>query len=231
MLSLSFALVFGQGQRFRRGATDTSAVPVQIVVTAKASTGRELPPLSHADLSVVLDEANRPVTECVALQDDSAGLELYVLIDEKVKPAATAGFDELRRFVSSQAAATAVGIAYMHNGEAEIVLTPTKDLARAAKALRLPSGNTSFLANPFNSLSALINGWSTGAARREVVVVTDGVDTFGDIGAASTYLENAIQDAQRAGVQVFSIYAPGTGDAADSRVLNSRWPGLPGTAR
>ena len=46
-------------------------------------------------------QTNLPVTELVSLQGEKAGLELYILIDEKVNPNPAARFNEIRRFVAS----------------------------------------------------------------------------------------------------------------------------------
>ena len=195
------------------------AVPVRMVVTAEPLYGSAVPLIDKSDIRASQDQTSLPVTELVSLQGDQAGLELYILIDEKVNPSPAARFDEIRRFVASQAATTAVGIAYMHNGEAKIVQTPTKVHARAAQALVPPTGSTSAMADPFNSLSELINGWSAGALRREVLVVSDGVDVFENVGYANMFVDIAVQDAQRAGVQVFCFYAPSAGHASHSPAL------------
>ena len=195
------------------------AVPVQMVVTAEPLYGSGIPLINLGDIRVLQDQTSLPVTELVPLQGDMAGLELYILIDEKVNPSAAARFDEIRRFISSQASTTAVGIAYMHNGEANTVQTPTRDHARAAQALVPPTGNVSAMADPFNSLSALINGWSVGTPRREVLVVTDGVDIFENVGYANMFVDIAVSDAQHAGVQVYCFYAPGGGHASHSPAL------------
>jgi hypothetical protein len=47
-------------------------------------------------------------------------------------------------------------------------------------------------------------------------MVSDGVDWFGGTSANDPYVDDAIQDAQRAGVIVFDIYMPGRGHAAHS---------------
>lgn len=217
VISMSFMLA--SAQSVPQKVAGERAVPVQMVVTAEPLYGSAVPLINKGDIRVLQDQTNLPVTEWVPLQGDRAGLELYILIDEKVNPNAAARFDEIRRLVESQTATTAVGIAYMNNGEANVVQTPTRDHARAAKALRPPSGNASAMADPFNSLSALINGWAAGAPRREVLVVTDGVDIFENVGYANMFVDIAVADAQHAGVQVFCFYAPGAGHASHSPAL------------
>lgn len=164
-----------------------------------------------------------PVTGWVPLTGDKAGLELYILIDERVDPAQVALFDRLRQFVTDQPASTAVGIAYMFNGEARIAQLPTTDHARAALALRVSSGSESAAASPYTSLTALIDGWDRGAApRREVLAVTDGIDRFGDFGDLNMYVDEAVANAQRAGVVVYCLYAPSLGHSSHSPAL-IRW--------
>jgi len=190
-----------------------------MVVTAEPLYGSQIPAINRGDVRALKGQTELPVTEWLPLQGDMAGLELYFLIDERVDPTATARFEELRRFISSQPATTAVGVAYMNTGEARIAQTPTRDHALAAKAIRTPTGDNSFEANPFTSLSALINGWPTGALRREVVLVTDGIDVFEDVGGATMYLDIGVADAQRAGIPVFCFFAPSAGHAGHSSAL------------
>jgi hypothetical protein len=77
----------------------------------------------------------------------------------------------------------------------------------------------SAIADPFTSLRALIGGWSAGVPRREVLVVTDGADIFEDVEPGNESVDEAIKDAQPAGVQVFCFYAPGAGHLGHSSVL------------
>jgi hypothetical protein len=117
--------------------------------------------------------------------------------------------------VFTQAPTTAVGIAYMYNAEAQIAQTPTRDHSRATQALRVSSGNESARAIPFFSLRYLIDVWTARESiRREVLMVTDGLDRFNNIGLFNTYVEEAIKDAQRAGVLVYCLYAPALGHSS-----------------
>lgn len=208
------------------GAQDGSAqnespgVPVQMVVTAEPFQGSGIPAISLGDVAAWQGRTSLPVTEWVPLKGDKAGLELYILIDERVDPAQVALFDRLRKFVSEQPPSTAVGIAYMFNGEARIAQTPTTDHALAAMALRISSGSESAGASPYLSLAALVNGWNRGEApRREVLAVTDGIDRFGDFGDLNVSVDQAVANAQRAGVLVYCLYAPSLGHSSHSPAL------------
>ncbi|WP_031497800.1 hypothetical protein [Bryobacter aggregatus] len=215
--STIFLLAFAQNSP--RPSAGANEVPVQLVVTAEEIHGSELPSIGKSDVRVLQGGTMKEALDWAPFRGEMAGLDLYILIDERGDPGAVTRFEELRRFISSQPPTTAIGVAYMENGEAHVVQAPTKDHDKAAKVLRMPSGNDSAGASPFNSLSKLINEWPQGALRREVLLVSDGVDVFEDVGGASMYLDDAIAAAQYAGVQVFCIYAPSLGHASHSPAL------------
>jgi hypothetical protein len=119
---------------------------------------------------------------------------------------------DLRKFIDAQPASTKIGIAYMQNGTARIEQNLTSDHAQAAKALRLPMGIRGANGSPYFSLTDLIKRWPESPERREVLMASDGVDLFygsGDL--LDPYVDEAIQNAQRAGILVSAIYTPGVG--------------------
>jgi len=69
--------------------------------------------------------------------------------------------------------------------------------------------------SPFLALSDLIKRWPASPARHEVLLVTSGIDPMGG-GASNPYLDAAIEHAQRAGIVVYSIYAPAAGHGGHS---------------
>ena len=156
------------------------------------------------------------VTDWVPAQGDHAALEFFILIDDGASISLGSQLDDLRQFINGQPATAKIGIAYMQNGMADVLQNPTSDHAAAAKALRLPQGIVGADASPYFSLQDLIKRWPQTTARREVFMVTDGVDWFGGSMAEDPYVDAAIADAQRAGVVVFDIYMPGRGHAAHS---------------
>src|ERR1700688_2826052 len=66
--------------------------------------------------------------------------------------------------------------------------------------------------SPYFSLSDLIKRWPESTVRREVLMLSDGIDRYYDSAdLADTDLDEAIQNAQRAGILVSAIYTPGVG--------------------
>jgi len=214
-------LAFGQTHPLL-SAQSTGTVPVQMIVTVEALHRGDIPPVTRDSVTAFRDTEKLPVTGWLPLQGENASMDLYLLLDEAAGPMPTQ-LNELKRFVSFQPATTSVGIAYMHNGSVEVAQFPTKDHARAAAALQQPPGLASALESPYRSLSDLVNCeqrcWQDGSLRREVVMVTDGIDRFGSIGYGNVYVDGAVADAQRAGVIVYTFYAPGIGHSGHSPSL------------
>ena len=57
----------------------------------------------------------------------------------------------------------------------------------------------------------LIKRWPGNSGRREVVLLTSGVDPLDGVGPMNPHVDRAIEDAQRHGVIVYAIYTPGAG--------------------
>jgi hypothetical protein len=75
----------------------------------------------------------------------------------------------------------------------------------------VPLGVTA-VGSPYLSLTDLIKGWPQSAKCREVLMISSGIDYLQG-GPNDTYLQDAIDQAQRAAVEVNAIYAPAVGHA------------------
>jgi hypothetical protein len=103
-------------------------------------------------------------------------------------------------------------VAYMQNGIARVAQDLTTDHTLVDKALRLPLGEAGANGSPYFSISDLVKRWPAGASRREVLMVSDGIDRYYGAGDwEDPYLNAAIEDAQRAGILVSALYTPGVG--------------------
>jgi len=120
-------------------------------------------------------------------------------------------FGEIRSFIESQPPTTAVGIGYMRDGTVDITQNLTTEHELAAKALRLPMGNLGAFASIYLSIQDVIKRWPETPVRREIVVISDGIDYFGGTGPANPYVDNCIEQAQKAGILIYAIYATGVG--------------------
>ncbi len=190
--------------------TPSTPVPVQMIVTVEARHGKQVPVLKQGDVMVFEKKERLQVSNL-----DQRALEFFILIDDASGMTLGLQLNDLRQFIETQPATTAIGIGYMRNATVEVVQNPTTDHPKAAKALRLPLGYPGVMPSPFLSLSDLIKRWPASSARHEVVLVTSGIDPLGG-GITDPYLDAAIEHAQRAGVIVYAIYTPTAGHGGHS---------------
>jgi hypothetical protein len=209
MLVLIAALASSLALRAQEGAA--TGVPAHLVVTVEARHGKDVPVIHREDVMAHQGKENATVTDWLPLQGDHAGLEFFVLLDDASSTSLGSQLEDLRQFILGQPATTSIGVGYMRNGTVDIVQNFTTDHAAAAKSLRLPFGNTGAFASPYLSIVDLIKRWPESAVRREILMVSDGIDRFGGGGPADPYVDSAVEQAQKAGVIVFTIYATGVG--------------------
>ncbi len=178
----------------------TTQVATRMVVTAVASKGSDVPTISRDDVMVREGKDRDKVLDWVAATGDHAGLEFFLMIDDSTGENVGSQLEDLRKFILAQPATTKVGVAYMQNGTAQVLQGPTADHQQAAKTLRLPTGVPGVNASPYFSLSDLIKKWPASPNRREVLMITSGVDGYWTSGPDDPYVNSAIEDAQRSGV-------------------------------
>lgn len=191
-----------------------ATVPISITVSVEAKHGKEVPTVYKEDVRVLHNHDRLQVTEWVPCQGEQAGLELFVLMDDATDPDIGLQLDDLKKFMEAQPATTAIGVGYARNGTVQITQNLTKDHAQAAKALRLPLG-LGAETSPYLSVTDLIKGWPQSANRREILMISSGID-FLQGGPDDTYLQEAIDQAQRAAIQVYAIYGPAPGHLGHS---------------
>ncbi|HEY1677154.1 MAG TPA: hypothetical protein VGG04_05575 [Candidatus Sulfotelmatobacter sp.] len=187
-------------------------VPAHLLVTVEARHGTSVPEIRREDVMVFEGHTRDAVTDWIPAQGERAALELFILIDDGSSTSLGTQLDDIRQFIQAQPDSTKIGVAYMQNGTAKIAQDLTGDHALAAKSLRLPMGVGGVNASPYFSLSDLIKRWPASTGRREVLMITDGIDRYygsGDL--QDPYLMAAIDDAGKAGIVVSAIYNPGAG--------------------
>jgi len=189
-----------------------NARQAHLVVTVEPKHGKEVPAIQQNEVMVYEGHDRDQVVDWVPAQGDHAALQLFVLLDDSSSMSLGTQLDDIRKFINAQPSTTQVGVAYMQNGIARVVQDLTADHAAAAKSLRLPMGIAGANASPYFSLSDLVKKWPAFNGRREIFMVTDGIDRYygtGDL--LDPYLDAAIDDAGKAGIQVSAIYNPDAG--------------------
>jgi hypothetical protein len=218
-----------------------STVQVHMVVTNQTVTDtNEVPVLRQDTVQVKQGKNALKVDQVIPASGDNAALQLFILIDDTCDAAIGNNLSDIREFINAQPAPTQIGVAYMSNATIQIAQNFTPDHDLASKAVRLPRGTLSSMDSPYLSLISLVKGWPQQKVRREVLMVTDGIDRlrggrsassqvparagvargvgFSTLPTISPDAETASRNSQRYGVIVHSIYAVGVG-----RVGRNAW--------
>jgi hypothetical protein len=171
-------------------------------------------------LHLKLDGKQSAITGFTPLRDPQSKVEMVVLIDDGARSSLGLQLDDVGKFIQSQRPDTKVALAYMMNGRAALSgpLTTDHDSVLRGLHLTMSAGNAGISGSPYFCLSDLAKNWpsSDAHARREVVMITDGVDYYDmHYDPDDPYVQTALQDAVRARVTVYAIYWR-SGDRFDS---------------
>jgi hypothetical protein len=198
----------------------------QVVVTVLPKVeGQPLPSsVTQQDLAVKVDGKSAKVTRWAPFQAPDNKIELVLLIDGAARSSLGRQMDDTAQFVNRLPPNVKAAIAYMENGEAVFAAPLTSDHAQILKNLHLPGGSSGVDASPYFCLSDLAKHWpgQDEAARREVLMVSDGVDSYDrQYNPDDPYVKAAIDDATRARLVVYAIYWMNQGRADQTMTANN----------
>jgi hypothetical protein len=198
-----------------RPLTGQETTTGRAVVTVNSKAAEGVTTVPRQTMSVFENRKLQDVTGWVPLRGERSGLQLVVLMDDSSGGNLGLQLNDIKNFLAGLPPTTQVAIGYMRNGTPNLVQNFTGDHAQAAKALRLPAGIGGSNGSPYFCLSDLVKHWPGGDSnvRREVIMVTDGVDRYSGarFDPENPYVRAATSDAQKAGVIVYSIYYRGAG--------------------
>lgn len=186
---------------------------VTIPVTVRLPDRQEQTELHYLEALQIFEDGDRqeilatrgagrsPMTVAVLIQDDLASV-----VSNEIKGIA----DFIRRLPPG----SRVMVGYMRTGTLQVRQKFTSDLERAAKSLRIPVSSPAVAPfNPFSQTRDAIKRFeSQPVGRRAVLLLSDGIDTSRGVDSSSPGtgfdLQRAINESQRLGVAVYSIYEP-----------------------
>ncbi|MGA8366723.1 MAG: hypothetical protein ACLQMT_12785 [Candidatus Acidiferrales bacterium] len=206
MCSLFFAAIAA----FPTYSADSTAVPITTVVTVLGQKGAPPPPIAQEDVNVYSGKSKLAVISWTPARDTRADLQLAILINSADGSAAIGSeLRELADFIQSQPKTTAVGLFYAASGTVQTASPFSTDHDAVAKTLHLTLGwRNANSPSIYLSLSSLIKKWPVPASRREVLLIASGFDPLYP-GLDDPYLQSAINNAQKAGIQVHTLYSGG----------------------
>lgn len=215
MFALALGVISGPAPASAQQATSSTDVPVHMIVTVKPHHGTQVAAVAADDVKVFQKGKPDMVTSWVPMQGDRAGLQLYILIDDTSRDSLSLQFSSIKNFIQQQPASTAIAVGYMRNGAVFTAQNLTTDRTLVEKSLRLPFGPGVGYTSPYLALSDLMKKWPATKDRREILMITSGIDPLGggflNDPFNNPYLDAASEQAQRGGFIVYSIYSPGSG--------------------
>ncbi len=218
LLLAAFALIFASLASMPARAADA----VTLTVTAVAKKGSP-PPIKKEDVQVFEGK------ERVQVTDWRRGENLYlaILIDDSLDYQAASQWSDLKAFIAAQPQNAFVAVAYSRNGAAMVAQDFTQDHALAAKALRIPLGNSGAFSSPYLAVQDWLKRWpsSAGDHRSSIILISSGIDYFrGGFDPIDPDLDSTIERAQKENVNLWTVYYPGAGHVSRGyfRVFNAQ---------
>ena len=178
-----------------------------------------------ADLKAEVDGKKVPVRSVTPL--DPARVQIALMIDDGLRESIGRQLSDIKDWIKGLPAGTGILVGYMQNGRVINKGGFLTDHEAAAAQVRLPLGAAGVSGSPYFSLSDFVKHWP-GASEpqapgqmggrqpvgqpvaRFVLMVTNGVDLYNGsvspLNQYSPYVQKAIDDAQRSGAPVYSIY-------------------------
>jgi hypothetical protein len=193
------------------GARENEQAQGQAVITVLPDKNAPAPQIPQQALSVKVDGKNSTVTRWQPLRGPNAPAELVILIDGAARTSLGTQMRDIQHFVQTLPPNVSATIAYMENGRAALAGPLTTDRTQTLQGLRITGGVPGISASPYFCLSDLAKHWPSNnrQARREVIMITDGVDYYDGArhyDPEDPYLQAAITDSVRSQLIVYSIY-------------------------
>ncbi|MCA1633729.1 MAG: hypothetical protein LC802_08425 [Acidobacteria bacterium] len=211
------------GREAKRGSVSTVTIPVTVRLPEK-------PPQTELQYvaGLAVFEDGEPQEILTTRGAARSPLTLAVLIQDDLVSSVSSEIRDFAAFIRRLPPGSRVMVGYLRGGSLQVRQKFTTDLERAAKALRIPASSTAVAPyNPFALTRDAIKRFeSQPVGRRAVLLISDGVDISRGVESSSPSqsldLQRTINEAQRRGVAVYSIFAPTVWGAGSSLVGNGQ---------
>lgn len=181
-------------------------VPTTALISAASKNNV---PLDAGQLKLQVNGHDAAISSVTPIVPSRA--EIAILIDDGLRGSFGLQIKDLQNFIDQLPAGTPVFVGYMENGDVRVAQPFTTDHMAAIHAIRVPMSAPGISASPYFCLSDFVKHWpSDHRAPRFVLMLTNGVDPYNGstsiLNQDSPYVQAAQDDAQRAGVAVYSIF-------------------------
>ena len=212
ILCLSAALIASAGMLApAQELTREGPVPTTALVGVQSKQTAQLDP---ALLQLQVNGRATPIRSVQMVRPGTA--QIAILIDDGLRESFSLQLADVQSFIRQLPANTKVLVGYMSNGTVRSAGHFSTEHESVAAGLRIPLSSPGVSASPYFCLSDFVQHWpSSEPGPRFVLMITNGVDPYNGstsiMNQDSPYVRRAQNDAQRAGVAVYSIYFGGEG--------------------
>jgi hypothetical protein len=211
ILCLSAGLALFGAAALAQELPQEGPVPTSALISVDSKNPVQLDPKA---LNLQVNGRDTPINALTRAA--SGNVEMAILIDDGLRLSFAQQLRELSTFINSLPPNVKVLVGYMQNGTVRSSGHFTSDHQEIANDLRMTIGVPGTSASPYFCLSDFVKKWpSQSPAARFVLMITNGVDPYNGrptiMNQNSPYVDAAQNDAQRAGVAVYSIYFPNAG--------------------
>ena len=191
---------------FSQEVATEGPVPTTALINLEAKQGVTPDP---SMLRLQVNRKDSPITTVSPVSPAAA--QVAILIDDGLRSSFSNQIGEFATFINQLPAGTKVLVGYMENGTIRSAGGFSTNHEEVASQLRIPFSSAGISASPYFCLSEFVKHWpSNEPGSRFVLMITNGVDPYNGrpsvLNQDSPYVQAAQDDAQRAGVAVYSIY-------------------------
>jgi len=215
--TLLFHVLFAAGVAAFAASTSLGAESGAATITVTATSKKEGPPaVAISDVQLSQGKERKQVAKRVKAEK----LYLAILIDDAIESETATQWGDLKQFILAQPPTTSIAVAYASDGTARIAQDFTTNHELAAKALRIPLGNSAAYSSPYLSVIDWMKRWPATGDRRSLLLISSGIDYFrAGFGPIYPDVDTAISIAEKGNINLWSIYAPGAGHRSRSFFL------------
>jgi len=186
-------------------------VPTTALITLEAKKGVTPDP---SMLKLQVSRHDSPITAVTPVTPAAA--QVAILIDDGLRFSFSSQMDEFTKFINGLPPGTKVLVGYMQNGTVRSEGGFSANHEAVASQLHITTSIPGIDASPYFCLSEFVKHWpSNEPGARFVLMITNGIDPYNGrpsiMNQDSPNVTNAQEDAERAGVAVYSIYYGGAG--------------------